>query len=118
MRKNNNAWGGLVNPSGSPYYNLIQGTGGSLTTKVANLVVGQSYQLSGFVSNRPGFLPSAFEVRMDGAVILPKMIATANTFIPFGPITVQAKAITHTLGFYNVSDPGDRTVLLDGLLFK
>ena len=118
VRNTNNAWGNLPNPSASPYYNLMQGAGSVLRTTVPNLVVGRSYQLSGYVSNRPGFPASALEVALDSKIIIPKMGPLDSKFVPLGPVTVQATATSHILEFRNVSAPGDCTVLLDGLSFK
>jgi hypothetical protein len=115
VRNTKNAWGNLPNPSGSPYYNLMQGGGSVMRTTVPNLVVGRSYQLRGYVSNRPGFPASAFDVTLDSKTLVPKMNPLESKFVPFGPVTIRATATSHILEFRNVSDPGDRTVLLDGL---
>ena len=117
MRSGNNAYGNLPSPSGSPYYNKIQGSGRFMTTIVGNLLIGRPYQLSGFMSSRPDFDPSVLEIKVDGVVILHTGPLGAG-FVAFGPITVIATATSHTLGFFNASDVGDRTVLIDGLSLK
>jgi hypothetical protein len=108
-----NVFADVKSPSGSKFYNVMQGSSAYMTTQLENLTIGKSYQLRGFVSDRPWSGPSSFEVRLDNSVIL-RMNNLADVFVPFGPITVLATAPIHELGFY-VSPSGDYTVMVDGL---
>jgi hypothetical protein len=117
LRSGTNAFGNIISPSNAPFYNLLQGTGKFLRTNLQNLVIGKMYKLSGYVSNRPGHPVSMFEVKLDAVVIIPPTDPSAIKFVPFGPVMVRATATSHTLEFRNVSDPGDRSVMFDGLWF-
>ena len=116
MRSTNNNVGNLPSPSGSAYYDIMPGTGKFMTTTVENLVVGRQYQIGGFVSNRPNYVPSAVEVRFDGVAVFET--TTANGFVAFGPVTVLATATSHTLGIFNVSSVTEGTIYIDGLYMK
>jgi hypothetical protein len=117
IRSGTNAFGNLISPSNVPFYNLLQGTGTFMRTNLQNLVIGKMYKLSGYVSNRPGSPVSMFEMKLDAVVIIPPTDPSATKFVPLGPVMVQATATSHTLEFRNVSDPGDCSVMVDGLLF-
>lgn len=113
------------NPSGDPFYFYLALCGDILSATISNLVIGRSYQLSGYILCIDD---AVFRVTMDDHILIPKMSQIpTTTFVTFGPITAQAFATSHMIHFCNDSVPitGPNVlmgnfipIIITGLLFE
>ena len=96
---------GVPNPSTDPFYFRLTYNHDILTASAANLVLGRSYQLSGYI--HWGVTSESYTgemtIYMDVTVLFNKQYTPSTQFVRFGPITIQATAKTHKVKFYNSS---------------
>lgn len=119
----NTVWVSDGNPGGSAWLNACgeAGSDPSIEQVLTGLVVGEVYTLSGeYRSVAPSFgdpaKPDAFEVELDGTVILslarPTPVATAWTAFT---VDFTATATSHTIAFYAERDGDDSDFAIDNV---
>ena len=121
---------GVINPSGDPYYFRLTYSYSKLMADVTDLVVGQSYQLSGYIYYyQCNDCVGGIVVAIDGHTVFSAQYPQTNfmQFVKLGPFTWKAITKTHTILFANSSGTLDKKgdaygigtpMLLTGLLFE
>jgi hypothetical protein len=118
----NTTWSTAGNPGGSAWMNACgeAGSDPSIYQELTGLSIGATYTLQGeYASGAPAFgdpgKPDAFEVELDGVVILalPRP-DPATTFTPFS-VKFTATAATHKIEFFAERDGDDSDFLIDNI---
>jgi hypothetical protein len=119
----NTAWVAAGNPGGSAWMNACgeADSDPSIEQALTDLVIGETYQLAGeYQSVAPGVgdpaKPDAFEVELDGDVILslPRPAGDPTAWTAFG-VQFTATATTHTIAFYAERDGDDSDFAIDNI---